>query len=439
MNITIKETEKNFRLLEIEVDVEAFKDAMQKAFNKNMKHFSVPGFRKGRVPMGIVIRHYGEGVLYDDAIQFAIDETYSEAVEKEGIEVAARPEIDIVQIGSDKPFIYTAKVAVNPEFSLGKYRGLEVEGTDSSVSNDDVDNEIKRVAERNSSIAEVEDRTSVVEGDITIIDFEGFDGDVAFPGGKGDNYELAIGSNTFIPGFEEQIIGAVVGTEIDVNVSFPEEYHEASLAGKPVLFKVTVNAIKEKRYPTLDDEFAKDVSEFDTLEEYKADVKAKLVEQAEKKAKSETEDKIFNALVEGTDIEIPQPIIDEEADALMHNFDMELQHQGLNLQRYTEMMGMNQETVKEEFSKMAIKNIKMRLIIEEIGKIEKIDVSEEDRDKEIEAIATQYGETDIAKFKETLGEEQMKYFEDSAKRRKIRELIVAQAKVRAGNDVSNEE
>jgi len=427
MNVKVENIEKNVVQLEIEVDAAKFEEGMKKSFLKNAKKFSVPGFRKGKAPRNIVERYYGEQVLYEDAINFICPEAYNEAIEKNDIHPVDRPEIDIKQIGSGQNFIFTAKVTVKPEVILGEYKGVEAEKVVANITDEDVEKELKRIAERNSRLITVEDR-GIQKDDIAVIDFNGYVDGKEFEGGKGTDYHLTIGSGQFIPGFEDQLVGAKTGDEVDVNVVFPEDYHVAELAGKPALFKVKVKEIKVKELPVLDDEFAKDVSEFDTLEAYKEDLKNKLRENAEHRAKHETEDNVINKVVENASVDIPKVMIDKQIDRMVYDFDMRLRYQGLDLNRYLDLMGMDMDTFRGQFAKRAEKEVKTQLVLEEISKVENISASEDEVNEEIRKMAETYKQNE-EDFKKHLSDDDIEYIKGNIIAKKTIDMLLENAKL----------
>ena len=389
MSFKVEELGKSMVKLTIEVAAEEFEKAMETAYQKNKNKLSVQGFRKGKAPRAMIEKMYGAGIFYEDAANELIPDAYEKAAVESGLDIVSRPEIDLVQVEKGKEFIFTAEVAVKPEVTLGEYKGVEVEKTDVSVSDDEVAAELDRVREQNARILTVEDRP-VADGDETVIDFEGFVDGVPFAGGKGEDYKLVIGSHSFIDTFEEQLIGKNIGEEVDVNVTFPEEYHAAELAGKPALFKVTVKAITAKELPELDDEFAVDVSEFDTLAEYKEDIKKNLLEKKEKEAKFAKEDKVVDAIIEKATMEIPDAMIDTQTRQMAEEYAQRLQMQGLNLEQYFKFTGMNANSFMENLKPQALKRIQCRLVLEAVVKAENIEVSEEELDKEFDAMAQNY-------------------------------------------------
>lgn len=427
MNVKVQNIEKNVVQLEIEVDAERFEQAMQKSFLKNANRFNIPGFRKGKAPRKIVERYYGEQVLYEDAINFVCPESYDEAVEKNNLSPVERPEIDIKQIGSGENFVFIATVTVKPEVELGEYKGVEVNKIEVFVTDDDVQKELEKAAEKNSRLITVEDRP-IQSGDTAVIDFEGFIDDVAFEGGKGENHSLVIGSGTFIPGFEEQLIGANTGDDVEVNVTFPENYSSAELAGKPTLFKVTVKEIKVKELPVVDDEFAKDVSEFDTLEEYKADIRRKLTESAEHKAKHDTEEEIINKVVDNATVDVPDVMTESQIDGIVRDFSYRLRYQGLELDKYLQIMGTTMDAFRGQFKERAQNEVKTQLVLEKIGEVENISATQEDIDEEIKKLAENY-QRELEDFKKHLREDDIEYIKGNLVIRKTVDYLVENAKI----------
>lgn len=389
MSFKVEELGKSMVKLTIEVAAEEFEKAMETAYQKNKNKLSVQGFRKGKAPRAMIEKMYGAGIFYEDAANELIPDAYEKAAVESGLDIVSRPEIDLVQVEKGKEFIFTAEVAVKPEVTLGEYKDVEVEKTDIAVSDEEVIAELDRVREQNARILTVEDRP-VADGDETVIDFEGFVDGVPFAGGKGEDYKLVIGSHSFIDTFEEQLIGKNIGEEVDVNVTFPTEYHAAELAGKPALFKVTVKAITAKELPELDDEFAVDVSEFDTLDEYKEDIKKNLLEKKEKEAKFAKEDKVVDKIIENATMEIPDAMIDTQTRQMAEEYAQRLQMQGLSLEQYFKFTGMNANSFMENLKPQALKRIQCRLVLEAIVKAENIEVSEEELDKEFDTMAQNY-------------------------------------------------
>ena len=389
MSVQVEKLEKNMAKLTVEVSAEDFKAAIKKAYNKTKNRFAIPGFRKGKASQAVIEKMYGEAVFYEDAADEAINSTYAEAMKESGLDIVSRPEITVEQIGKDQAFIYSALVAVKPEVTLGEYKGVEVEKADAAVTAEDVEAELKRVQEQNARLLTVEDRP-VADGDQTVIDFEGFVDGKGFEGGKAEDYPLTIGSHSFIDTFEEQLIGKNIGVECEVNVTFPTEYHAAELAGKPAMFKVTVKEIKVKELPALDDEFASEVSEFDTLDEYKQDIEKKLQERKEKAAASQNEDRVVAKVVENASMEIPEKMIDAQVDNMLRETAQRMQSQGLSMDLYMKYTGMTADQMKDQMRPEAVKRIQTRLVLEAVVKAENIETSEEKLDEEIAKMAEAY-------------------------------------------------
>lgn len=422
MKTKLDSTEKNIALLEIEIDEETFKDAMVKAFNKNKNRFTVPGFRKGKAPWQIVQRFYGESVLYEDAAESIYPDAYIAAVKEQGIEPVSKPEVDIVQIGSGKPFIFTVKVATKPEVAIENYFGLEVENADYPVTDEDVLKDISREREKNARIITVDDRPAE-NGDICVIDYEGFIDGVAFEGGKGENHELTLGSGHFIPGFEEQLIGKNSGDDVQVTLKFPDDYNQKDLAGKEAVFEVKIHEIKKRDLPELDDEFAKDISEFDTLDDYKKSIYDKLVERNNARAENENETMVLKKISESAEVDIPKEMIEARIDDRINDYDQRLKYQGMDINSYISAIGMDLKTFRSQMSNEIINEIKTRLVLEEIAKKEDVKADEDEVTKELEEYAQQ-SNTDIETIKERMTEEHMKDLEESIKTRKTIKLLV---------------
>lgn len=427
MSVKVGKKEKNIVQLEIEVDAAKFEEGLQKSYLKNVKRFVVPGFRKGKAPRNIVERHYGEEVLYEDAINIVCSEAYDKAVEENDIHPVDRPDIDIKQIGKGKNLIFVADVTVRPEVTLGQYKGVEVEKVKAMVTEDDVDKEIEKIAEKSARLITVEDR-GIQKGDIADLDFEGFIDGVPFEGGKASGYRLEIGSGNFIEGFEEQLIGAEPGDDVEVKVTFPEDYSSEELAGKDAVFQVIINDVKIKELPVLDDEFAKDVSEFDTFEEYKTDIRKKLTEAAEHKAKHETEDRIINKVSENTTVDIPDVMIQKHIDNLINDFDSRLRYQGLDIEKYLSIMGMGYIDFRAQFEKRAEEEVKIQLVLDAVCKAENVQVTEEEFNEELVNITDNYKQ-DLEQFKQHLQKNDIEYIKDTIKIRKTISLLVENAKI----------
>lgn len=402
MSYTVENLEKSMAKITITVDADAFEEAMVKSYNKNKKNISIQGFRKGKAPRKMVEKLYGPEVFYEDAANFAIPDAYEEAAKESDLEIVSRPEIDVVEIEKGKDFIFTATVAVKPEVTLGDYKGIEVEKKTVKVMAADVNAEIDKVREQNSRMITVENR-GIKKDDTAVIDFEGFVDGEPFQGGKGEDYSLVIGSHSFIDTFEDQLVGKKAGEEVDVNVTFPEEYHEASLKGKPALFKVTVKEIKKKELPKLDDEFASEVSEFETLKEYKASVKKNLTERRKEEAKREKENEVVEKVVENITVELPEPMVDEQTQQMIQEFAGRLSSQGLSFDQYMQMTGMTVDALMGQMKPEAEKRIRTRLALEAIVDAEKIKATAKDIDKEIENMANMY-QMEVDKIKEMIGD-----------------------------------
>ena len=427
MSVQVEKLEKNMAKLTVEVSAEDFKAAIKKAFNKNKNRFAIPGFRKGKAPQAMIEKMYGEGVFYEDAADEAINASYAEAMKESGLDIVSRPEVTIEKIGKDEPFVYSALVAVKPEVTLGQYKGVEVEKADASVSAEDVEAELKKVQEQNARLLTVEDR-GVEDGDQTVIDFEGFVDGKGFEGGKAEDYPLTIGSHSFIDTFEEQLIGKKIGEECEVNVTFPTEYHAADLAGKPATFKVTVKEIKVKELPELNDEFASEVSEFDTLDEYKKDVEKKLAEKKEIEANSKNEDAVVAKVVENATMEIPDKMIDAQAENMVQDMARRMQSQGLSLDMYLKYTGMTVEQMKEQARPDAEKRIRTRLVLEAVAKAENIQISDEKVDEEVAKMAEAY-KMEVEKLKSYMSESDVKHMKEDLAVQQAVDLLVAEAKL----------
>jgi len=422
MNSKLEKIENNVATLEISVSPEKLEEGMMKSYLKNVKKFNLPGFRKGKAPRKIIERHYGEAAFYEDAINAVCPDAYDEAVKEHNLEPVSRPDIDIVEIESGKGLIFKATVTVKPEVVLGQYKGIEADKKEYNVTDEDVNKEIEAMREKNARLVEVADRP-VKSGDITLIDFKGFVEDKQFEGGTSENHKLEIGSGQFIPGFEEQLVGVEVGKEVDVNVQFPGDYRSEELAGKPVLFKVTVKEIKEKQLVNLDDEFAKDVSEFDTLDELKADIRKKREEEAKRLEKQQYEDGVINKVVENATVDIPEVMVDAQVNIMLRDFDYQLRYQGLNLESYLKYTNMDMDKLKDSYKDMAKVRVKSQLVLEKIAEVECVAATEEDIDAEIEKTAKQYKQ-DIEKFKTTLKEDEVSYIKDGIIVQKTIDFIV---------------
>ncbi len=388
---TVEKVDKNVVSFEFTVSADEFEKGVEKAYRKNVGKINIQGFRKGKAPRKIIERYYGAEIFYEDAVNIVLPDAYDNAVKENNIFPVDQPEIDIKgEIEKGKDITFTAKVTVKPEFELGEYKGVKAQKVTSRVLKKDIEAELEKKREMNSRMVPVEDRP-VEKDDVANIDFEGFCNGVPFDGGKGEGFDLTIGSGQFIPGFEEQLIGKNIGDEVDVNVTFPEEYHAEELKGKPALFKVKINSIKVKELPELDDEFAKDVSEFDTLEDLKKDIKENLSKAGKENAAHKTEENVINAVCDATEIDIPDAMINSQIDKMLRDFDMNMRYQGLNLEQYLKYTGMTVDKMREQFKDDAAKNVKTSLVLEKICEAEGIDASEDEINKEYESMAESNG------------------------------------------------
>ncbi len=425
MNVKVDKQENSKVVLEFTMDKETFEKELDKAFHKNAKYFKVPGFRNGKVPRNVVEKVYGEGVLYETVIEDNVDDEYRKAVEDNKLEVVSKPELDVRQIGKGKDLIYTVTLFVKPEATVKKYKGLEVKKIDSKVSKKEVDAAIESDRQKNARVVSVDDR-DLQKDDISTIDFEGFVDGVAFEGGKAENFELTIGSGQFIPGFEDQLIGMKIGEEKEINVTFPKEYHAENLAGKPAMFKVKLISIKSKILPELDDEFAKDVSEFETLADYRKDVEKKVKKQKEESAKNQKEIAVIDKLVENTEVVIPESMIDDEVESMSNQFASNLAYQGLDLKTYCMYMNTTEEEFKKNLRPEAEKNVKLKLALDAIEKLEDIKVEAKEIDEKIDELKKQYGSEntndDLNK-----NENVRHYMEEKIKQDKLMKIIVDSA------------
>ena len=427
MSVQVENLEKNMAKLTIEVSAEEFEKAVQNAYLRSKGKITIPGFRKGKAPRVMIEKMYGAGIFFEDAANALIQAEYPKAVDESGLEIVSQPEIDVVQIEKGKAFIFTAEVAVKPEVTLGEYKGLEVEVTPADVTEEEIAAELKREQENNSRTIDVDDR-AVADGDMVTLDFEGFVDGVAFEGGKGTDYPLTIGSNSFIPGFEEQLVGAEIGVEKEVNVTFPENYHANDLAGKAAVFKCTVKAIKVKELPELDDEFAKDVSEFDTLDAYKADIEKKLKERKEAVAKREREDKAVDAVIENAQMDIPEAMIQNQIQQLMQDFIRRMQAQGLSIDQYYQFTGLDNAKIQEQMRPQALKRIQSRLVLEKIAETENIQISDEKFEEELKAMADMY-KMEVEKLKEVMGDYEKEQIKKDMAVQEAVTLVAESAKV----------
>ena len=406
MGFQVEDLGKNMMKLVIEASPEQFEEAVKKAYEKNKNKINIQGFRKGKAPYAMVVKMYGKEMFYEEAANLIIPDAYEEAAKDCGFEIVSRPEIDVTQIGGDKPFIFTATVAKKPEVTLGEYKGLEVAKQEISATDEEIDAEIKKEQEKNAKEINIEDR-AVEEGDTATIDYEGFVDGVAFEGGKGENHPLVIGSHSFIPGFEEGLIGKKLGEECDVEVTFPEEYHAKELAGKAAVFKCKINKITAKELPELDDEFASEVSDYDTLAEYRESISKQICEKKEAEAKTERENELVKKAIENAAMDIPEAMIESTARQLGEEFAQRLQMQGMNIGQYFQYTGLTAEKYIEQLKPQAKNRIETRLVLEAISKAENIEVSQEEIDAELQKMADQYS-MELEKVKEVFGEEELK-------------------------------
>ncbi len=425
MGLQIEKLEHNMAKLTIEVPYEEFDKAVDQAYKKNKNKINVPGFRKGKVPRQMGEKMYGKDVFFEVAANIIIPDAYSKAYDECEEEIVSSPKIDVVQMEADKPFIFTAEVALNPSVKLGEYKGIEIERLDTEVTEADIDEQIQQERNRQARIVTVEGR-AIKEGDTAVIDFEGFIDGEAFEGGKGENYSLEIGSNSFIAGFEEQLIGKNTGEECDIEVTFPEDYHAEHLAGKPAVFKCKIHEVKEKQLPELDEEFADDAG-FDSVEEYKEDVKKKLVEKREKESKEQKEDAVIDAIIEKAEMDIPEPMIETQQRQLIDEFAQQLSMQGLSLEQYFMFTGMNRDMMMEQTKPRAEKKIKARLVLEAVADAEKMEVSEEEYENELKDMAESY-KMELDKLKDILAEADEKMIKKDLKIKKAIDFVVANAK-----------
>ena len=425
MSVQVENLEKNMAKLTVEVPAEELDKAIQAAYMKQKSKISVPGFRKGKVPRAMIEKMYGVEIFYDDAVNDILSKEYPKAAQESGLEIVSRPSIDVVQIEKGKDLIFTAEVAVKPEVTLGDYLGVPVKKADISVTEEEVSAEIEKERESNARMVTVEGR-AVEEGDTVVIDYEGFADGVAFEGGKGENHPLVIGSHAFIDTFEEQLIGKNAGDAVTVNVTFPEEYHAPELAGKPAMFQVRINEVKAKELPELDDEFAQDVSEFDTLAEYRESVHKKLIERKENEARRLKENEVIEKIIEGSQMEIPDAMVQTQAETMVDEFSSRIAQQGLSMEQYMQFTGMTQDKLMEQMKPDALKRIQSGLVLEAIAKAENIEVAQEDVDAEITTMAEMYG-MEADKLQEIMGDSEKDSIKKDLAIQKAVELIVEKA------------
>lgn len=427
MKAELVKKEGNKVTLKITVDNNKFEEAVNKAYNKTKGKYNIPGFRKGKAPKVVIETQYGKGVFYNDAIDMLFPEIYLQAIKELNIDPIDRPDLDIEEISKDNGLVMVVNVEVKPEFELGAYKGIEISKVDNTVSEEEVELSLNEMVNKNARLISVEGK-ALENGDTAVIDFEGFENGVAFEGGKGENYNLVIGSNTFIPGFEDQLVGKKAGEEVEVNVTFPETYHAENLAGKPVVFNVKVNDVKVKEVPALDDEFAKDTTEFETLAELRADVKAKLEEQAKNAADAEMRNALVEKVSANTEVEVPEAMIQHQIDNMLMELNYQLQYQGLNLQQLLEMTGRGVEELREERRADAERLVKSSLILEAIAEKENVEVNEADVDAELEKMAAMYN-MEVEKIKSSLRETDIEDIKGQIKIRKTIDLLVENATI----------
>ncbi len=427
MKAILEKKENNIAAFTFEISEAKFEEALQKAYIQNRGKFNIPGFRKGKVPRQIIEMNYGVEIFYEEAINIILPEAYNNAVVELGLEPVDQPEVDIEEIEKGKPILVKVEVAVKPEVTLGDYKSIEIEKIEYNVTDEHVEDELKSVQEMNARIIDAGDRP-VENGDILTIDYAGFVGEEQFEGGTAENQQLEIGSGRFIPGFEEGLVGKNKGEEVEVNVTFPEEYHAEDLKGKEATFKVTIHEIKVKELPELDDEFAKDVSEFDTLEEYKASIREKLEKEFKDKEEIENENNLIEKVIESCELDIPEAMIDSQLENELGEFDYRMRMQGLDLEQYLQITGSTEENLKDQLRPMAAKRVKGDLILEAIGKAENIEVSEEDIDKELEKMADSYKQENKEKFIKDMKKGDLSFLETAITNQKVIELLKANAK-----------
>ena len=427
MKAELVKKEGNKVTLKITVDNNKFEEAVNKAYNKTKGKYNIPGFRKGKAPKVVIETQYGKGVFYNDAIDMLFPEVYPEAIKELNIDPIDRPDLDIEEISKDNGLVMVVNVEVKPEFELGAYKGIEISKVDNTVSEEDVEARLNEMVNRNARLTSVEDK-ALENGDTAVIDFEGFENGVAFEGGKGENYNLVIGSNTFIPGFEDQLVGKKAGEEVEVNVTFPETYHAENLAGKPVVFTVKVNDVKVKEVPALDDEFAKDTTEFETLAELRADVKAKLEEQAKNAADAEMRNALVEKVSANTEVEVPEAMVQHQIDNMLMELNYQLQYQGLNLEQLLQMTGRGLDELREERRADAERLVKSSLVLEAIAEKENVEANDADVDAELEKMAAMYN-MEVEKIKSSLRETDIEDIKGQIKIRKTLDLLVENATI----------
>lgn len=426
MSVQVENLEKNTAKLTIEVPAEKFEEAVQHSYNKNKGKFNIPGFRKGKAPFNMIKKMYGVGVFYEDAVDEVIDASYPDAAKESGLEIVSRPSISIEEIEEGKAFVYTAVVAVKPEVTLGEYKGVEVQKTKSEVTEEDIETEIKRAREKNSRLITVEDR-GIEDGDQVTIDFDGSVDGKRFEGGKAEDYPLTIGSHTFIDNFEEQLIGKTTGEECEVNVTFPAEYHVEELKNKPAVFKVKVKEIQRKELPEANDDFASEVSDFDTMEEYMKDLTEKLQAEKIEAAKTADEDKVVAKVIENATMEIPDQMVEEQVNGMVNDYARRLESQGISFKQYVEITGMTAEKIGEQMKPQAIKRIQTRLVLEAVVKAENIQADDAAVEEQFDKMAEDF-KMDKEQIKGMFGEEQMAQLKEDLAVQKAIDFLVAEAK-----------
>ena len=439
MNVKVENREKNMAVITVEVESEQFAEACEQAYRKNRNRISVPGFRKGKAPKKMIEKMYGPQIVWEDAIDIVLDKTYPDAAKESGLEIVSRPEINVEKIEEGKPVVYTATVAVKPEVKLGSYKGVEAVKASSEVSDDEVEARLKRIQDQNARLVTVEDKDrEVAKDDIISIDFEGYIDGKTFAGGKGDNYPLTIGSHQFIDNFEDQCIGHKVGDEFEVNVTFPTGYHSKDLAGKPAMFKVKINEIKVRELPELDDEFASEVSEFEKLDEFKADLKKQLIEEKQKRAAQENENRVVQKVVEGAEMDVPDPMVENQVDHMLNDYASRLQAQGIPLDQYLSITGMTTENLRAQMRPQALNTIKTRLVLEAVVAAEKIEATEEDFTAELQKMAENY-KMEADKLKELIGENEKKAMMLDLACQKAIDMLVSEAVLKEPEKEEKEE
>ena len=426
MNLQVENLEKNLAKLTVTVEASEFNNAIKESFNKNKSRFNIPGFRKGKATQAMVEKYFGVGVLFEDAVNISIEKTYPEAAKESKLEIVSRPDIAVTKVNKDEDLVYVATVAVYPEVKLGEYKGVVVKKADEEVSEADIENALKSEQSRNSRLITVDDR-AVENGDETVIDFDGYIDGVRFDGGKGEEYTLVIGSNTFIAGFEEQILGHNIGDEFDVNVTFPENYNVKALANKPATFKVKLKDVKTRQLPELNDEFASEVSEFETLDEYKADLKVKLKAEKERRAKAENENALIALISSNAEVDIPDVMLEPHIDQLVNDYARRMESQGIPLDQFLEYTGTTMEQIREQMKPQAYERVRTRLVLEAIVKAEDIKAEESEVEAELKKMAENY-KMEVDKVKEYFKDEALERLKEDITIQKVLDLLVSNAK-----------